>query len=207
MGKKQDYLKRIYIAEFGEGTHSKPSTDKLLNSKFAPFIKTVYSKLNGQLSLPPTRFGSWDIDLGNFIVELDEERHFNRYRLITLNSDFYQNQTYFNIESYKVYCSKYEDECLSAASWGKNWKNNSTEKQFGISSEQRIFEGNGASRWKQRAFYDFLKDISSHVLSIPIIRISIYDTVNSIRIDELINIERKEILLRLIAKIIKKHVG
>ncbi|MCK4799233.1 MAG: hypothetical protein KAT05_17805, partial [Spirochaetes bacterium] len=165
MGKKQDYLKKIYIAEFGEEKHLKPSADEFLNSKFAPTIKTVYSKLNGQLIHPPTRFGSWDIDLKGFIVELDEEKHFNRYRLLTLNSDYYKNETYFDIEKYKTYCSKYENECLKSASWGKNWKNDSTEKQFGNSNEPKKLDGNGASRWKQRAFYDFLKDVSSRLSS------------------------------------------
>lgn len=207
MGKKQDYLKRIFITEFGEGKHLKPSENEFMNSQFAPAIKTVYSKLNGQLFSPPTRFGSWDIDLKNFIVELDEERHFNRYRLLTLNSNYYRNKTYYDIDKYKTYCSKYENECLKAASWGKNWKNDSTEKQFGNSTEPKILDGNGASRWKQRAFYDFLKDVSSNLISIPIFRIAIYDTMDSIRIDQLINANKKEILLKYIEMKLKKHVG
>ena len=41
----------------------------------------------------------------------------------------------------------------------------------------RVFDGNGSSRWKQRAFYDFLKDVASLVEGKPLIRISIYETV------------------------------
>jgi hypothetical protein len=34
---------------------------------------------------------------------------------------------------------------------------------------------NGSSRWRQRAYYDFIKDVTSSIKRIPILRISIYD--------------------------------
>lgn len=187
MGQKEVILKSILTKEFEEDEHSKPFPKALLNSDFAENIYAVYSQLNGQLDEPPTRFGSWDVPLRDFIVELDEERHFNRYRLLTLNSDFYKDNTVpFSLEKYKAFCSQFENQCLKAAAWGKNWKNASTEKQFGISEEKGVLEGNGSSRWKQRAFYDFLKDIASKIMDVPVVRLSIYEEINGNRIDSLI---------------------
>lgn len=190
MGKKQDYLQHICLTEFGEGTHLKPSGLDLLTSEFSSVINQIYKDLGGQLPEPPTRFGSWDINLKEFIIELDEERHFNRYRLQTLNSVFYSKVIHFNVKNYRTLCSTFENECTRAASWGKNWQNDSTERQFGNSNSSSNLNGNGSSRWKQRAFYDFLKDVSSEILDIPVLRISIYDEIESYRIDELI--QRKE---------------
>jgi len=39
--------------------------------------------LNGILSQYPFHFRGFDINCNEFIIELDEERHFNRNRLIT----------------------------------------------------------------------------------------------------------------------------
>lgn len=37
--------------------------------------------------------------------------------------------------------------------------------------------GNGAPRWKQRAFYDFVKDLTPLLLDILVVRISIWDSL------------------------------
>ena len=204
MGKRQDYLKEICQERFDEGSHIKPSKSELLDSKYYNIIETVYRNLNGQQSIPPTRFGPWDIEMKDFIIELDEERHFNRYRETTLKSELYLNWKSFDIEKYRLFCTKFEQKCLSAAGWSGNWKNNSTEKQFEKSNTEKELAGNGSSRWKQRAYYDFVKDVSSQIMGVPIIRISIYDTIDSLTINELLNNHRKEILLNYIENRISK---
>lgn len=207
MGQRQDLLNKICIDKFGRGHHVKPTNEDLMSSNYYKEIKEIYSKLNGQLNTPPTRFGSWDINLKEFIIELDEERHFNRYRLVTLNSDFYLNHNLFDKDSYKEFCITHESDCIKSASWGKNWKNNSTEKQFGTSSEPKDFSGNGSSRWKQRAYYDFVKDVASKVIDIPILRISIWENFESGSIDSLIKRNQRIDLEKFIELKIKKHVG
>ena len=37
--------------------------------------------------------------------------------------------------------------------------------------------GPGSPRWKQRAFYDFVKDLAPESLGITVARVSIYETV------------------------------
>lgn len=57
---------------------------------------------------------------------------------------------------------------------------------FGVSSVDGNFEIDAPSRWKQRAFYDFIKDVTSIVLDVPILRISIYDQYKGYTIESLI---------------------
>ena len=66
---------------------------------------------------------------------------------------------------------------MKAGRYGEKWCNSSTEKLFGKSSINGDLNGNGSSRWKQRAFYDFLKDISYLFMDINIIRISVWDEI------------------------------
>lgn len=139
----------------------------------------VYRNLGGVMDEIPIKFGSWDIVYEDFILELDEEQHFNRYRRITLDSWIYSVDPYFNLNQYKYYCKIYEDNCLHKASYGKYWASNSTIHQFGPASQIGDLNGNGSPRWKQRAFYDYLRDIYSVVYKIPVVRISIYDKVGN----------------------------
>lgn len=195
MGAKEKILADICTNKYGKGNYTRPNKEEYRNSKYYGCIQSCYKELNGILDTPPTNIGKYDIILNNFIIELDEENHFNRYRLITLESQFYDQYKNFNIEEYKLLCEKYENKCRT---YGKFWSNKSTEEQFGESQTKGTLTNNGSSRWKQRAFYDFIKDISSAIIGIPLIRISIYDIYKSNQILDLIKNERTEILLEYI---------
>lgn len=140
-------------------------------------VERVYKNLGGVLKEVPLRFGNWDIILKDFIIELDEEQHFNRYRAMTLDSFIYHVAKGTDCIDYKNYCKVHESECLSKACWGKDWSTSSTEKQFGQSSTKGDFNKAGSSRWKQRAFYDYLKDVFAVTYAIKLVRISVYDNV------------------------------
>ena len=58
--------------------------------------------------------------------------------------------------------------------------------------------GDSRSRWKQRAFYDFIKDITSIVKNVPIIRISIYEKYKGLTIEKLIDGEYRGLLIEYI---------
>jgi hypothetical protein len=49
--------------------------------------------------------------------------------------------------------------------------------QFGKASNPGDLNGNGSPRWRQRAFYDFVKDLTPLLLGISVVRISIWDNV------------------------------
>lgn len=195
MGAKENFLTDICIKKYGKGYYRKPNKEEYFNSKYYGYIQNCYKRLDGILDIPPVNIGKYDIILNDFIIELDEENHFNRYRLITLESQFYDQYKNFNIEEYRLLCKRHENNCCTHTGY---WSNPSTEKQFGKSETRGTLANNGSSRWKQRAFYDFIKDISSVIIGIPIIRISIYEIYKSNMILDMIKNEHKTILLEYI---------
>ena len=72
---------------------------------------------------------------------------------------------------------RYEFECLKAGKYSRKWSNPSCDKMFGTANEQGNLDQNGSSRWKQRAFYDFIKDVSYLTTNIPVVRLSIYQNI------------------------------
>jgi hypothetical protein len=200
MGSRQAALETIVHKQFRTANHRKPSNNEFCESIHFPLVLETYKALGGKFSHPSCNIGRWDIEVENFIIELDEERHFNRYRLVTLSSRFYATNTHgFSLPQYKTYCSEKEDKCLKAASWGNNWKNNSTEKHFTESGVPGDLNLLGSSRWRQRAFYDFLKDIASSILTVPVIRISIYDSIKGNSVNQLLTSDPDNILLEYLA--------
>ena len=199
MGKRENELKIFLLEKFGGCKYSKPKKVDFNQSKFNIEIAKVYQMLGGKLEDYPTGYRGFDIQCNGFIVELDEERHFNRYRLQTLNSNLYSDfQPLFDLEQYKTFCIQKEQKCLSAASWQGNWENNSTKKQFGPSDDEGVLGQRGSSRWKQRAFYDMLRDVSSLIINIPIIRISIWEEVDGSLVINLIKTNQFDKLIQVV---------
>ena len=73
--------------------------------------------------------------------------------------------------------AEHEKDCLKAGNHGGRWTNLSCEKQLGKSSPLANYQTVGASTWKQRAFFDFIKDIAPLIIGIRMARISIWDRV------------------------------
>ena len=178
MKQLQEILSRILIERFRDTTKQIPSSieiNDLVKAGLMNEVDRTYRRLGGILNKPPLSFGKWDILLKDFIVELDEEQHFNRNRSVTLNSYIYHLEKGFDILTYNKYCTDYELNCLAKSSWGKYWSSPSTERQFGLPGPKGSLEGPGSPRWKQRAFYDYLRDVFASIYRIDLIRISIYD--------------------------------
>lgn len=172
---RETNLKKVVANLYGLSNKCNRLSIDSLRKEQKDELLTVYKSIGGCLEMAPFKFGSWDIFTDNFIIELDEEQHFNRYRKKTLESSIYKKYNWFNVDVYNTYCIEKENICLKKAKRGGYWKNNSTEKQFGIASLNGDFSGNGSPRWKQRAFYDFCRDLYSKVNNIPVYRFSIYD--------------------------------
>jgi hypothetical protein len=64
----------------------------------------------------------------------------------------------------------------------------------------------GSSRWKQRAYNDLLRDISSRILDVPVLRISIFDTFDGHKVNDLLLKEREEEMLAMIEEMISVAV-
>jgi hypothetical protein len=144
------------------------------NNPYHELITNVYKSLGGIQNMYPLNFGDFDISIENCFIELDEEHHFNRYRRLTLDAPIYKNLKYFPVELYNDYCVKFENKVGKTGSF---WSTPSSDKQFGPSRIDNEFPGNGPTRWKQRAFYDFLKDIISILQPKPVYRFSIYESL------------------------------
>lgn len=181
MGRREDTLKKILNqggANITDDHLPRPAMSDFLRSGIEDEITNVYKALGGILEKFPARLKKWDMEVNGVAVEFDEERHFNRYRLITLDSKVYRKLSSFPLDIYKDYCNLYEEDCIRTASFGGYWTNMSCEKQFGCASAPGDLDGNGSPRWKQRAFYDYLRDIAPLVTGVKLARVSIWDKLS-----------------------------
>ena len=187
-----------------------PERSDVVNSDFASDVTDVYQKLGGVLpAFPQNRLRRSDVQIENVAIELDEENHFNRYRRDTLSANAYSNLNRFPINEYRNYCNEYEKEC---STHGRYWTTPSSERQFGASSPNGDLEGNGSSRWKQRAFYDFVKDLSPILLDVRLARISIWDTIEvdgkSVLVDNVLSdVSLKQAAVPAIVLLIQERAG
>lgn len=177
MKQRETNLKAIVGQTYGLGSADPVSISTLKD--YHNEMMEVYRSLGGVLNEIPIRFGGWDIVTPNFIIELDEEQHFNRYRKQTLASSIYKNWKWFDVTSYRSYCENFENICSKKAARGGYWTNSSTEGQFGKAGPNGDLSGKGSPRWKQRAFYDFCRDVHALVHELPVYRLSIYDEIKT----------------------------
>lgn len=178
MGSLQKQLSRLLASQgiVDKGKVAYPRGDDVKGAGVVSDLVDMYRKLGGTMATPPHNLRAWDIEFDGYAVELDECLHFNRYRLLTLESPRYALLPGFPLKTYRSYCSDYESECL-AGTWGKRWSTVSSDRQFGVAPPLKDFSDNGPSRWKQRAFYDFVKDISSEIVGTKVVRIAVWDDI------------------------------
>jgi len=183
---RQDNLCRLFESHGLRTSSGRPiiTAPALADHGLLGEVKRVFIALGGSLEMPvlgppPSGPGKWDMVVQDIPVELDEERHFNRYRRSTLKCPMYAGIRSFELENYRTYCIDREPDCLRAAGWRGNWTNPSCERQFGPSPPERQLEEPGPARWKQRAINDYLKDAYGVIHEGPVVRFSIWETVHS----------------------------
>ncbi|NYI99953.1 hypothetical protein HNR19_000652 [Nocardioides thalensis] len=142
-------------------------------------IRTFYDVLGGNVEhFDRIRPGGWDLAFqtpdGLLLVELDEEQHFNRYRAETLTAANDLDLPWAT--NYLTYCEQHEARLLPGWGTGQRWTNPSAARFFGDPSRPGDFTGNGAPRWRQRAFYDSVKDVLDDR---RLARISVHDTLDT----------------------------
>ena len=131
----------------------------------------------GALHAPEINLRRWEVEFEGVAVEFEEHLHFNRYRARTLESEIYRFLPSFPSDRYRRYCLLHEEACLKAGGYGGKWSNKSCERQFGGAGGPKDLNGSGSPRWKQRAFYDFVKDLSPLLIGVKVARIAILDEV------------------------------
>ncbi|MEO7557294.1 MAG: hypothetical protein ABIV94_11895 [Acidimicrobiales bacterium] len=141
-------------------------------------VAAVYRRLGGAGTEARVVPGGWDISAEPYVVELDEQRHFNRYRSTTLDSPVYETSHLFPVGDYRRFCDVHEEECLRSARHGGYWATPVSDREFGPSGPLGVLEGAGPSRWRQRAFYDFVKDAWALATGLPMIRLAVWEVMN-----------------------------
>ncbi len=143
----------------------------------------TYRLLGGIQRQPTLAPGKWDLSFSGFVLELDEELHFNRYRHATLSQGWPALPW---SSDYTAFSADHEDDCVRAGSWGKRWTTTSTEAQFGRASQPKEFTAGGAPRWKQRALYDYIKDVLAASGQVSLVRLSVHDRVGDVTLDAIL---------------------
>ncbi len=166
-----------YKGKVSHKTLKFPKAGNVAGSDLKPEIERVYQSLGGILPSIPLNLRHWDIEFDGVAVELDEYLHFNRYRSVTLKSVGLARLPRFPLDAYQRYCLEHEDMCLKNGSYGGKWSNGSCEDQFGKGSRPGDLTGNGSPRWKQRAFYDFVKDLSPLLIGVRVVRVALWDEI------------------------------
>lgn len=156
----------------------RPSGRALAEAGLDVEIARTFRQLGGRGTQPRIAPGGWDIAAEPCIVELDEQRHFNRYRSVSLDSPVYTASRLFDLEDYRRFCGLHEDDCLRSARHGGYWATPVSDREFGPSGPLGVLEGAGPSRWKQRAFYDFVKDAWALTTDLPLIRLAVWELVD-----------------------------
>jgi hypothetical protein len=89
-------------------------------------------------------------------------------------------------EAYVSHCASHENRCLEAGKWGRRWTNDSWARMF-VGGPPGDLDGQGAPRWKQRAFYDSIKDSDvGSGTELTIARVAIYDTVDGEALEDVL---------------------
>lgn len=79
------------LAKAGLAPADRPAAPRLatMRPEAATSIMTLYRALGGHAAEPSFAPGSWDLSFsGELLVELDESFHFNRYRDLTLQTEW-----------------------------------------------------------------------------------------------------------------------
>jgi len=115
-------------------------------------LDTRISEYKNQINLRSQRIDIWFSEPFNFIVEFDESQHFNQFRLITLE----------NFASYNNYSFDLEHYLMLAKSKVVNPGNSGFQKvkRYDPLFPPMLDSDKQDNRLRQRAFRDFLKDIT-----------------------------------------------
>jgi hypothetical protein len=172
-------LKNLY--KILKKSHSaEPPQDKLnlkslFKSHWKDQVNKVYRDLGGTFDPALINVETYDLYTERFSLILDSPVSFNRYRLITLRSQVYEKLPGFDMEKLKLYCRKYERECIKTGLAYPYWTNALAEEHFGKAELPGDLIKNGAPGWKFKVYQDFLQDAYAAFTGKRLLRLSVWD--------------------------------
>lgn len=181
MGKRETALGMLLTAAGYQTTTSPAAANTAdMGSKGRKAALEIYERLGGRPENRPLVAGKWDLALaGNLLIEVDEQEHFNRHRVLTLEGTGFP----WTVE-YLQHSAKHEDRCRT---YGKYWVTERSSVMFGPASAPGDHIGVGSPRWRQRALYDAVRDIwAQENPHWRLARLSMYDVVDGVRLNEVL---------------------
>lgn len=119
----------------------------------------------------PLQAGKVDIEVNGVALALDDEIRFNDSRLQTLTSPIYKLPLIYNLDRYKSYCLQYQDRRRHPLQDGRKVSRNLRLSQRQITGSTRVE--------KLGAINDFMQDLLPLVHYVPVLRISVYDQLET----------------------------
>lgn len=117
----------------------------------------------------PLQASKVDIEVNGVAIALDDEVKFNRSRLQTLASPIYSLPLIYNLNRYKSYCQQVMPDVEFPAIEGRSQKQRGSLRKF---PETTMTE-------KLQAVNDFMQDLLPLVHYVPVLRISVYDQLET----------------------------
>lgn len=188
-GDRQDRLGRL-LRDLGIDSAVAPPVPRHpgLGDPEASWVRELYRELGGLQRTPLLKPEGWDLSLrapfGRLVVELDEEQHFTRYRLVTLAPEWTAALPW--TEDYRMLCRTHETAALNTHSSGGFWESIGSITQFGPSAPHGDLTGQGSPRWKQRALYDAMRDAVAATGAVRLARLSVYDVLGGVTLNEVL---------------------
>lgn len=144
---------------------------------FATYRQEIFEELEGVSDDLPLTYTLPHLQCEDAYIVFNDSLTFNRYRAITLRSDFYDEFTQLPLQNYRRYCRSNEKQCLASGTAGNQWTNKTAEYYFGSSQERGDLGLSGSAEWKKRAFEQFQFDLLCKATNKKVIYISIYDVI------------------------------
>jgi hypothetical protein len=200
MARHSEGLQRILGPRVKEPEPGHPrATTEWLPADVRRSLEAVYMGFGGRHAGNTVPAGPWGFVVdGNLHLELDGSGHFNRYRAATLETEWARRLPW--AAAYREYCVQYEDNCLDdGGTAGERWTSAAAEAMFGPAGEPGNLTGAGSPQWKQDALYAAVQDACGLMgEGVRLARISIYDTVAGVSLEEALSgkasLDREDLL-------------
>jgi len=149
-----------------------------LDKKGKSWLQEIFEDLGGISNIPLLKKLKFILKINRNLILYDDEIHFNRYRLISFRSNFYNEFSVPFYEPQKRLCRTYEKDCLKAGLQERIWKGPPVaEQSFGVANDPGDFSLNGATGWKLLAYNDAQIDIQTRIHGYKLIRLNPYETI------------------------------
>lgn len=172
LNRRRSTLKKILLQHMGFNITREQPELRLEDVDFAGLgdeLRAVMEGLGIELKEIETPANSIEIEVNGVAIVLDEEYKFNEFRLQTLQSPVYCLPLIYNLNRYKSYCQQKSDT-LSLQGTGRAAKDRPYLQKKSSPASRKA---------KLQAINDFMHDLLPLVHFVPVLRLSVFDQLES----------------------------